>query len=134
MKITGSSIYRYREKRHWNLCWHWLYLFSPHDIYVWQLYTSKWLFKYLDISALLWMFISCPPFPKWFFSYVLCIFLRSSPFAISYYYHHYYYPYYYYLTWNSDFSTSIFQIPKGAMNMIGSSIYINLKKNYWNLC
>ena len=35
---------------------------------------------------------------------------------------------------NSDFSTSIFQVPNGAMKVTGSSIHRYRKKRHWSLC
>ena len=69
---------------------------------------------------------------------------RSSPFAVSCHHHHHHHQHHHHhhppphhhhhSTWNSDFSTSIFQVPNGAMKVTGSSIHRYRKKRHWSLC
>ena len=67
---------------------------------------------------------------------------RSSPFAVSRHHHHHHHQHHHHhpphhhhhSTWNSDFSTSIFQVPNGAMKVTGSSIHRYRKKRHWSLC
>ena len=44
MKVTGSSIHRYRKKTHWSLLTLTVF-FSPARCVCLTMYTSKWLFK-----------------------------------------------------------------------------------------
>ena len=122
--------------------------FSPHDACVWQCIPpngylnglsdeqpwTSWgaLFSDPDISALLWMPSSMPP-PSELSSHALCVSSRSSPFAVSHHQHHRHH-HHHHSTWNSDFSTSIFQVPNGAMKVTGSSIHRYRKKRHWSLC
>ena len=71
---------------------------------------------------------------------------RSSPFAVSRHHHHHHHHqqhhhhhpppphHHHHSTWHSDFSTSVFQVPNGAMKVTGSSIHRYRKKRHWSLC
>ena len=125
--------------------------FPPHDACVWQCIPPNgylnglsdeqpwtwWgaLFSDPDTSALLWMSSSMPP-PSELSSHALCVSSRSSPFAVSHHQHDRHHPHHHHhhSTWNSDLSTSIFQVPHGAMKVTGSSIHRYRKKRHWSLC
>ena len=151
MKVTGSSIHRYRKKRHWSLCWHWSCFVFPARCVCLTMYTSKWLFKWTKWWATMDI-VGCSLFgsrylrsalnvqfhapPSELSSHALCVSSRSSPFAVSHHQHHrHHHPHHHHHSaWNSDFSTSIFQVPNGAMKVTGSSIHRYRKKRHWSLC
>ena len=125
-------------------------VFFPARCVCLTMYTSKWLFKWTKWWATMDI-VGCSLFgprylrsalnvqfhapPSELSSHALCVSSRSSPFAVSHHQHHRHHPHHHHhSTWNSDFSTSIFQVPNGAMKVTGSSIHRYRKKRHWSLC
>ena len=83
-----------------------------------------------------------PPPQRELSPYAWWVSSRSSPFAVSRHHHHHHHQHHHHhpphhhhhSTWNSDFSTSIFQVPNGVMKVTGSSIHRYRKKRHWSLC
>ena len=90
MKMINSSIYKYCEKKYWNLCQYWLYFFPVWCVCV-KIYFSKWLLKGIsnhgyrgviffsdpDISALFWISNSILPPMLSVFSMLSVFFTRQ---------------------------------------------------------